>query len=527
MSGRSHCLLRLLLICLYGIGLLSIAFSTKHALAASDPITVTSETDTINFPKYIDFALSASDTSSPITQAYIYIALQGRPYAPSVKYQVAISNPAQTITLHYPVDTTGNNFLSPGTPIKYHWALEDKAGNWHIEATQNFTTIDTRFAWQGLSQGLLHVHWYNRSQGFGQLLLNKANASIQHISSVLGNGLQQPINVWVYASNEDFHGALAPGSYEWVGGEAEPWLNEAFISVEDSNDNTLVRDMPHELTHLVFHQLIAQGPSAPTWFDEGMAVYNQLYHEPEMKFRFEQALTNHSLLRLDSLAQNFPAESDKAYLAYAQSWQLLDYMYSTFGQPKMSLLIKHMHDPANNFNHDLTASIGEDQIHLENQWRLHLNQPPVLYTTGTMPTSNSAVKTLPSIPVDNTAPVLITTGILLIVFPLFGLVGMFVYQRRQRRAWVMQEAQQILAAQRFRGQERRHTGPIQAVPPVNTNGLPSQTYSSPTSAQTRDTVWQPTYPAPDERENAYSSPFIPFQENSGIQPKSGKSPPEA
>ena len=107
-------------------------------------------------------------------------------------------------------------------------------------------------------------------------MLNKASASIQHIGSVLGNGLQHPINLWIYASNDDFHGALAPGSYEWVGGEAHPWLNEAFISVEDSNDNTLVRDMPHELTHLVFHQLIAQGPIAPTWFDEGMAVYQSV-----------------------------------------------------------------------------------------------------------------------------------------------------------------------------------------------------------------------------------------------------------
>ena len=164
MSRRSRCLLRLLLICLYSIVLLPIAFSTRHALAASDPITVTSEIDTINFPKYIDFTLSASDTSSLITQAYIYIAFKERPYAPSVEYQVAINNPAQTITLDYRANTTDNNFHSPGTRVEYHWVLEDKAGNWHTEATQNFTTIDTRFSWQQLSQGLLQVHWYNRSR---------------------------------------------------------------------------------------------------------------------------------------------------------------------------------------------------------------------------------------------------------------------------------------------------------------------------------------------------------------------------
>jgi type II secretory pathway pseudopilin PulG len=140
--------------------------------------------------------------------------------------------------------------------------------------------------------------------------------------------------------------------------------------------------------------------------------------------------------------------------------------------------------------------------------------------------SNPTMKTLPSIPVDNTAPVLITVGILMIVLPVFGLVGLFVYQRRQQRARVMQEAQQVRAAQQFRRRERLHTGPIQAVPAVNRSGLPSQTYSSPTSTQTGGTLWKPTYPALDERENAYSPPFIPFQENSGMQPKPGESAPQ-
>ena len=80
-------------------------------------------------------------------------------------------------------------------------------------------------------------------------------------------------------SDQDFHGSLAPGSYEWVGGEALPLLHEASIVVIDYSDHTLRRDMPHELTHLVFHELIAQGITPPTWFDEGLAVYNQDYRE--------------------------------------------------------------------------------------------------------------------------------------------------------------------------------------------------------------------------------------------------------
>ena len=146
-----------------------------------------------------------------------------------------------------------------------------------------------------------------------------------------------------------------------MGGEAHPALYEAFISVIDENDDTLLRDMPHELTHLVFHQLVAQGQPVPTWFDEGLAVYNQLFHEPEMKDRFKQAVIDKALLRLDTISDSFPAGGDAAYLAYAQSWDLITYMYTTFGQSKMKLLIKKMNDPESDFNDALTQALGLDQ----------------------------------------------------------------------------------------------------------------------------------------------------------------------
>ncbi|GAC1385364.1 MAG: hypothetical protein NVS4B7_08770 [Ktedonobacteraceae bacterium] len=544
MSWRSCHLLRLLLLCLCSVLLLPMAFASKHAFAASDPITITSATDRVDFPKFIDFTMSARDSNSSITQAALYIVFKERPYAPSIPHQVTISSPAQTITLHYRADTSGDNFHSPGTPIDYYWILQDSAGNQHIEVTQHFTTLDTRYSWQHLSQGLLQVNWYNRSQNFGQLLLNKANTSVVHSSQLLGSGPLHPINLWVYASNEDFHGALAPGSYEWVGGEAHPWLNEAFISVVSADDDTLLRDMPHELTHLIFHQVTAQGPIAPTWFDEGMAVYNQLYQEPEMKFRFDEALTNHSLLRLSTISDGFPADADKAYLAYAQSWQLINYMYSTFGQTRMSLLIKNMNDADKDFGEDLTQSLGEDQLHLENSWRLYLHQPAILSAVETTPTSSSEARTgpVPGLPVDNTAPLFITLGSLLILLPLVGIVGIVVYQRRrQQQALAVQAAQHMLSSNAFPAQPN---STLRYPLPMNNAGLPQQPYqpyqlnqqsasaisrtfvqtppeqavgSSPTQAP--GILWPPAYPTSSEEGSEYgAAPFMPFQESSNIRP---------
>lgn len=423
--------------------------SIRNSRSSSDPIAVISETYTLHFPNYIDFTLTASDAQSAINAATITIQFKDAAFSQNTEQHVVRTNsPARVITLRWHEDTSGDNFHYPGTPGQYYWALQDQANNQYIDKGSNFITLDTRFIWQHASQGLLHVYWYNRPPEFGQTLLTKAQASITHISRVLGAGLLHAINVWVYASNNDFHGALAPGAYEWIGGEAHPDLNEAFISAVDDQDDTLVRDMPHELSHLVLHQLVAQGLGdfVPRWFDEGMAVYNQFYHEPKMTFHLDQALSRHDLLRLDDIAAQFPANGDTVDLAYAQSWNLIDYMYKTFGQAKMTSLIQKMNNSQTDFSDDLTSALGEDQLHLENQWHLQLNQPPVLTADQVTPTPKPSVHNISpqTMPVDNTAPLLITLGGALILLPILALAALLLYLRcKSQRERAVQYAWQV------------------------------------------------------------------------------------
>ncbi|MEO8970447.1 MAG: peptidase MA family metallohydrolase [Ktedonobacteraceae bacterium] len=447
MCLRSLSLLRMLLISFCTLCLVPSAF-TSTAYAASNAIQVTSQTDSIAFPKSIEFRISVVDSSSNIVQAELYIASDDSTKSiPNTSHAVNFKQ-AKTVSIDYRDDITGNNFITPGTPMQYYWLLQDSAGNSYTGATQYFMLIDSRFSWQHLTQGQVTVNWYNRPHDFGQTLLADATGDINRISGVLGGGLLHPINLWVYETPNDFHGALSPNSYEWVGGIAFPSLSEAFISIAGTSDTTLIRDMPHELTHLVFHQLIAQGILAPTWFDEGLAVYNQQYHEPEMAARLDEALANHMLLRLSNISFNFPADADSAYLAYAQSWNLISYMYNTFGQPKMARLIQLMNNTNGDFSDDLTKAIGEDTAHLENQWRVSLHQSSVLAPVD-QPTATTQPVTISPAQLPNTAntiePLFVSIGILLIVIPLLSIVFILNNERRKRRqVLVAQDAQRIL-----------------------------------------------------------------------------------
>ena len=412
----------------------------RRALAfANDAITITSQAYSVHFPNSITFTASASDANSTFVAATIVVNL--RSAAGPEPYPVPIGNSLRTLRLTWKVSTSGDNFLPPGSDVFYYWRFTDKAGDTYVEPMQQLTTIDTRFNWQHLSQGLLQVDWYNRSADFGQMILTQASGDIQRTSSTLGGGLTQPINLWVYASDSDFHGSLPPGTYEWVGGIAFPTLDEASIVAVGASDYTLIRDMPHEFTHLVFHQLIQNGENggeyAPVWFDEGLAVYNQIYREPDLGNRLNQALATDSLLRLSDISYSFPSDADKAYLAYAQSWNLVSYMFSTFGQAKVDQLIKDMNNPQDDFGQDLTLALGLDEVHLENQWRLHLGQSAVLPPDQTTPTPTTQVTQKPHVqvaaPGEDRSWILVAFGGLLVVISLVGFIALFAIVHRRKQ----------------------------------------------------------------------------------------------
>lgn len=371
----------LLLLCFYSVLFAAFGAFSAPAYAASNPFTVTSRSQTVHFPDYIDLNLMVRDSASPITQAtivvsYIVNATYGDEQTVTHSVLTPTNRAGQVVALHDREDTTSNSFVTPGTSIQYHWELQDQAGHMLTDTSQQFVTVDTRFSWHHLAQGMLEVNWYNQPDSFGQAVLKQASANLAHIAQTLGSAPTTPLKLWIYADHTDFAGAIGSYSYEWVGGEAYPAMGQAFFVIADDQATALIRDMPHEMTHLVFAQIEPRALFIPAWFNEGLAVYNQLYHEPAMTAAFQQALTDHTLLPLDQINGSFPVDADKAYLAYAQSWNLVEYMYQTYGTEKMATFLKTLNSPLIDFDGAAKQALGVDVAHLERQWRIHLNQPP-------------------------------------------------------------------------------------------------------------------------------------------------------
>ena len=438
---RRICLPLSILSCLSVLFIFCGAFSERAearsiAVSVPSPLMVLARSQTVRFPTEIDFALTAQDRSSSITRATIVISYEVAGVnggAQDVTHAVPVptNQAGQTIVLQDREDTSSNSFLTPGTPIAYHWELQDQLGHTLTDQTQQFSTADTRFQWHHLTQGMVVVNWYDQPDAFGQAILKQASASLAQIVKTLGSGPTTPLNLWIYASHADFLGAIGPYSYEWVGGEAYPYLGEAFFVIADASAITLVRDMPHEMTHLVFAQIESRALAVPTWFNEGLAVYNQLYHEPAMEDSFQQALNHHALLGLDQINGDFPMDANQAYLAYAQSWKLVAYMYQTFGTAKMEAFLKALNSSLIDFDGAARQALGVDSSQLEKQWRLSLNQPA---TAGAGSPSSTASQSLGSSSALTALSTLLVTGsLILTIATIVGIVLVIVTMRRRKR----------------------------------------------------------------------------------------------
>jgi len=135
----------------------------------------------------------------------------------------------------------------------------------------------------------------------------------------------------------------------------------------------------------------------------------------------------------------------------------------------MSQLIQNMNNVQTDFDQQLRQAIGMDSLHLEDQWRLQLGQSTVLSPDQVTPTPQPIVHPKQhATATDSTTPILVSTGILLILLPIIGIVGIFVFQRRKQRHAV---------ATQVAPNYRAMNGTAQPYPPFQPNG--SFNYTNP------------------------------------------------
>jgi hypothetical protein len=231
--------------------------------------------------------------------------------------------------------------LPPGTELRYWWAIEDAEGDKVETPKASFSFEDESHSWDSLSEGKVDLLWYRGSDSFAQQLMTAAQEALERLSADTGAELESEATIYIYDGSQDLRGALI-FPQEWTGGVAFTEFSTIAIGISLGDLDWGGGAMAHELAHLVVHQITfsGYGVALPTWLDEGLAVYAEGELGPVLESVLVQAVVNDELLSVQILSSPFPADPAKAYLSYAQSYSLVDYLIDKQGgKAKMSELL--------------------------------------------------------------------------------------------------------------------------------------------------------------------------------------------
>mgnify|MGYP001054567001 CR=1 FL=1 len=331
-----------------------------------------------HFPSELVFHLDAQ-SSSDIVAARLHYQVDKMNYAEVTSEGWPRFAPAARVKTSWVWDMRKVS-LPPGVAVRYWWTIEDKGGNRFATSPDTVYFDDNRYEWQNSTDDTtsdLNLFWYEGSTSFAQELLDVCEGGLARLSKDTGVYPQNPIRIYVYASSKDLRGAMV-FPMEWTGGVAFTEFGIIAIGISPSQLDWGKGALVHELTHLIVHQATFSPYSRlPTWLDEGLAMYNEGELDSQLRSWLDKAISEDKLISVRSLCSPFSAEPEKAYLSYAESYSLVEYLINNYGGDKMLELLT-LFKQGSTYDEALTEVYGFDIDGLDTRWRETLRPEGVL-----------------------------------------------------------------------------------------------------------------------------------------------------
>ena len=341
------------------------ASSAPGALQIVDARTVAS------FPTSLVFTVEA-EGPNPIVDVRLLYSVDKMNYATVVSEAWPEFESSPSVTASWTWDMRYAS-LPPGADITYWWRVVDSAGLDVESEAQTVSFDDTRFFWNSKAAGDVSLYWYEGGDAFADELLDVTVDAIESLATDIGTRVERPISIYVYGTSADMRAAMVYPQ-EWTGGVAFTDYSIIAIGIGPGSLDWGRRALRHELTHLVVHSAtFSPFGRLPTWLDEGLAMHNE--GEPDEAFEslLLEAADRDVLLSLRTISGPFSANPALAYLSYAESHSVVEFMLSTYGGERMHELLMLFKD-GETTDEALRAAIGIELDVLEAAWRLSLEE---------------------------------------------------------------------------------------------------------------------------------------------------------
>ncbi|MFC1978343.1 peptidase MA family metallohydrolase [Chloroflexota bacterium] len=349
-----------LIICLF------LVLLSPGLVQAQGELAILDSSAEAEFPLKLHFNLSAESVVD-ITDIRLHYTIDRESYA-QVSSEVYIEFvPDTTVDVKWVWDMRNTGGLPPGTSVEYWWTVRDVNGD-KIETTPVRARVDDeRYSWKSMTEGKVTIYWYDGDLSFAREIMLAAQQALARLAEDTGAYLKKPVRLYIYADVRDLQGAMI-FPQEWTGGVAFTRYGVIVIGISPNNLSWGKRAITHELTHLVIHQMTFNPyTELPAWLNEGLAMYAEGELEAGYKALLKKAIAEKSLISVRSLSSPFSARAEESYLSYAQSYSLVEFLITGYGQGKMFELL-NIFNEGSSYDEALEKVYGFDMDGLDTLW---------------------------------------------------------------------------------------------------------------------------------------------------------------
>ena len=323
--------------------------------------------------------------------------------------------------------------ILPNTQLSYRFRVTDANGQQFVSPPAGLLTVDDRFAWQKLNGPVVRLHWNGGTEAFGQRALDIGERAVANAAQLLGVTETDPIDFFIYDSEQDFRDAFGPGTRENVAGTA---INEtrtmfAFILPAQIDQEWVDVLVAHELTHLVFDTATRNDyRRAPHWLNEGIATYLSEGNAVRWQQTLRNAVDTGRVMPLPGMTSTFGAGPERFDLGYAESVSAVDFFVKTYTEPKLWELVRSYSQGVTD-DEAFTTATGADLAAFNAAWMasLGVGVPPSLGPQPGPPSTGGSSAPRPA-PTTSRAPF---NPIVMVIAVVVVLVALAMVIRRVRR----------------------------------------------------------------------------------------------
>jgi len=246
--------------------------------------------------------------------------------------------------------------ISPFSMLSIWFDVEMSDGTQFTSEISNYFYEDNRFQWETITTDEFIISWHQDNPDFGTEILEAAYQGLTRIQNLIDVPNPEDIHIYVYSNPGELQEALSfsESSTSWVAGHTKPDLKVVLVSIPSDDDQgpEIIRQIPHELTHVLLYEKIGDGyANIPRWLNEGLATTAEAYPNPEYQTILENMYSQKYLIPFADLCAAFPSDPGKIQLAYAEAYSFVSYIQREYGKDKIEDLIQ-------SYSSDKDCSLG-------------------------------------------------------------------------------------------------------------------------------------------------------------------------